>query len=94
VFRRQGLNESPQVILGKDQRFLEEGRQSPSHDRAVFSLLQLLPRAFHVESDTGNGSWNLRSHLDLDEMCGLLPEAPSVAKRIDKGLILKALGGQ
>ena len=28
----------------------------------------------------------------LEEMCILLPETPSAAKRIDKGLILKALG--
>jgi hypothetical protein len=28
----------------------------------------------------------------VEEMCGLLPEAPSSTKRIDKGLILKALG--
>jgi IS1 family transposase len=28
----------------------------------------------------------------VEEMCGLLPETPSAAKRIDKGLILKALG--
>lgn len=28
----------------------------------------------------------------VEEMCALLPEAPSAAKRIDKGLILKALG--
>jgi hypothetical protein len=28
----------------------------------------------------------------LEEMCALLAESPSAAKRIDKGLILKALG--
>jgi len=28
----------------------------------------------------------------IEELCFLLPEAPSAAKRIDKGLILKALG--
>jgi hypothetical protein len=28
----------------------------------------------------------------VDEMCVLLPEAQSTARRIDKGLILKALG--
>jgi len=28
----------------------------------------------------------------IEEPCGLLAEMPSAAKRIDKGLILKALG--
>ena len=28
----------------------------------------------------------------IEEMCALLPEQESAAKRIDKGLILKALG--
>jgi hypothetical protein len=28
----------------------------------------------------------------LEEMCALLPEMASATKRIDKGLILKALG--
>ena len=28
----------------------------------------------------------------LEEMCALLPDTASAAKRIDKGLILKALG--
>ncbi len=30
----------------------------------------------------------------IEELCGLLPETASAAKRIDKGLILKALGEQ
>ena len=30
----------------------------------------------------------------LDEMCAILPVQPTVAKRIDKGLILRALGEQ
>jgi hypothetical protein len=30
----------------------------------------------------------------IEELCGLLPEMASAAKRIDKGLILKALGEQ
>ena len=30
----------------------------------------------------------------IDELCGLLPEMASATKRIDKGLILKALGEQ
>jgi len=28
----------------------------------------------------------------IEEMCSLLPQSQSAAKRIDKGLILKALG--
>jgi hypothetical protein len=28
----------------------------------------------------------------IEELCALLPESASAAKRIDKGLILKALG--
>lgn len=28
----------------------------------------------------------------IEELCGLLPEMASATKRIDKGLILKALG--
>jgi hypothetical protein len=28
----------------------------------------------------------------IDELCALLPESASATKRIDKGLILKALG--
>jgi len=30
----------------------------------------------------------------IEELCGLLPETASAAKRIDEGLILKALGEQ
>jgi hypothetical protein len=30
----------------------------------------------------------------VEELCGLLPETASTTKRIDKGLILKALGEQ
>jgi len=35
----------------------------------------------------------LSDHVwSIEEMCGLLPQAESAAKRIDKGIILKALG--
>jgi hypothetical protein len=35
----------------------------------------------------------LSDHVwSIEEMCSLLPEAESAAKRIDKGIILKALG--
>jgi len=30
----------------------------------------------------------------IEEMCGLLPEQESAVKRIDKGLILKALASE
>jgi hypothetical protein len=39
-----------------------------------------------MEASLSNHVWN------LEEMCALLPEAPSATKGIDKGLILKALG--
>jgi len=32
--------------------------------------------------------------VSLEELCGLLPEAESAAKRIDKNLLLKALAGE
>jgi hypothetical protein len=38
------------------------------------------------EAELPRGTWN------LEEMCALLAASPSAAKRIDKGLILKALG--
>jgi hypothetical protein len=35
----------------------------------------------------------LTDHVwSIEEMCSLIPTAPSATKRIDKGLILKALG--
>jgi len=42
------------------------------------------------------GFWNgIANHIwGLEELCGLLIETPSAAKRIDKRLILKALGEQ
>jgi IS1 family transposase len=39
-----------------------------------------------MEAEISNHVWT------VEEVCALLPEAPSVTKRIDKGLILKALG--
>ncbi len=39
-----------------------------------------------MEAGISNHVWT------IEELCDLLPEAPSATKRIDKGLILKALG--
>jgi hypothetical protein len=41
-----------------------------------------------MEAGIGDHVWG------LEQMCALLPESSSAAKRIDKGLILKALGEQ
>ena len=41
-----------------------------------------------TEASISNHVWT------IDELCGLLPEMASATKRIDKGLILKALGEQ
>lgn len=51
----------------------------------VHSTLRVTPA---MESKVTDHVWS------LDEMCALLPQAPSAAKRIDKELILKALGEQ
>ena len=39
-----------------------------------------------MEAGISDHAWS------IEEMCGLLPQAESAAKRIDKGIILKALG--
>jgi IS1 family transposase len=51
----------------------------------VHSTLRVTPA---MEAGISDHVWN------LDEMCSLLPETASATKRIDKGLILKALGKQ
>src|SRR6266481_223644 len=51
----------------------------------VHQTLRVTPA---MEAGISNHVWT------IEEMCALLPEAPSAAKRIDKGLILKALGEQ
>ena len=59
---------------------------------AAFHVLQLLPRPFDVANHSSDGVWYFQSRVGIEEMCALLPEAESAAKRIDKALILKALG--
>ena len=49
----------------------------------VHSSLRVTPA---MEAGISDHVWT------LEEMCVLLPETASAAKRIDKGLILKALG--
>lgn len=49
----------------------------------VHSTLRVTPA---MESGISNHVWS------VEELCGLLPEMASATKRIDKGLILKALG--
>ena len=49
----------------------------------VHSTLRVTPA---MEAGLSNHVWN------IEEMCALLSEAQSATKRIDKGLILKALG--
>jgi hypothetical protein len=49
----------------------------------VHSTLRVTPA---MEAGLSDHVWT------LEEMCSLLQEMPSIAKRIDKGLILKALG--
>jgi len=39
-----------------------------------------------MEAEISNHIWT------IEELCSLLPETASATKRIDKGLILKALG--
>jgi hypothetical protein len=51
----------------------------------VHSTLRVTPA---MESGLSNYVWT------IEELCGLLPETASATKRIDKGLILKALGEQ
>lgn len=48
----------------------------------VHQTLRVTPA---MEAGIANHVWS------LEEMCTLLPESPSATKRIDKGLILKAL---
>ena len=45
-----------------------------------------LPVTPAMEAGISDHVWN------IEEMCALLPETLSATKRIDKGLILKALG--
>jgi hypothetical protein len=49
----------------------------------VHSTLRVTPA---MEAGISDHVWT------LEEMCTLLPDMASAAKRIDKGLILKALG--
>jgi hypothetical protein len=49
----------------------------------VHSTLRVTPA---MESGISDHVWS------IEEMCALLPEMASATKRIDKGLILKALG--
>src|SRR5271157_3169957 len=49
----------------------------------IHSTLRVTPA---MESGISDHVWT------IEELCGLLPEMASAAKRIDKGLILKALG--
>lgn len=49
----------------------------------VHSTLRVTPA---MEAGISDHVWT------IEELCGLLPEAASATKRIDKGLILKALG--
>jgi hypothetical protein len=49
----------------------------------VHSTLRVTPA---MEAGISDHVWT------IEEMCALLPESPSATKRIDKGLILKALG--
>jgi IS1 family transposase len=49
----------------------------------IHSTLRVTPA---MEAGISDHVWS------LEEMCALLPEVPSAVKRIDKGLILKALG--
>ena len=49
----------------------------------VHSTLRVTPA---MEAGISDHVWS------IEELCGLLPETPSATKRIDKGLILKALG--
>jgi len=49
----------------------------------VHSTLRVTPA---MEAGISNHVWT------IDELCGLLPEMASATKRIDRGLILKALG--
>ncbi len=51
----------------------------------VHSTLRATPA---MEAGISNHVWT------IEELCGLLPETASATKRIDKGLILKALGEQ
>ena len=51
----------------------------------VHSTLRVTPA---MEASISNHVWTIA------ELCGLLPEMTSATKRIDKGLILKALGEQ
>ena len=50
----------------------------------VHSTLRVTPA---MEAGLSDHVWS------IEEMCGLLPQAESAAKRIDKEIILKALGG-
>jgi poly(3-hydroxybutyrate) depolymerase len=48
----------------------------------------------HAETTAQPMQAGLADHVwSIEKLCSLLPEAESSAKRIDKGLILKALGG-
>jgi hypothetical protein len=51
----------------------------------VHSTLRVTPA---MEAGISDHVWT------IEELCGLLPHTASAAKRIDKGLILKALGDQ
>ena len=51
----------------------------------VHTTLRVTPA---MEASISNHVWT------IDELCGLLPEMASATKRIDKGLILRAVGEQ
>jgi hypothetical protein len=62
---------------------------------ALFFLYYNFCRAHSTLRVTPAMETGISDHIwSLEEMCGLLPEIPSAAKRIDKGLILKALEEQ
>jgi hypothetical protein len=51
--------------------------------RRIHQTLRVTPA---MEAGIADRVWS------VEEMCGLLPEVPNPTKRIDNGLILKALG--
>jgi hypothetical protein len=70
----------------------QKGREPPTHGCLFFlyynfcrihSTLRVAPA---MESGISDHAWS------IEEMCGLLSDAPNATKRIDKGLVLKALG--
>jgi hypothetical protein len=60
--------------------------------RSALHVLQLLPRASNIAHYTANGSEDSGSRLERRTPVRPANGTPSATKRIDKGLILKALG--